>query len=749
MHDGGENEHDSIFGASMGGLQAMGFINALKTGDMMLDMAIAMLIPVLLRFAFGLFSKMDSLFQWDAFQKFWRRREHQYQRFVVYRSQRNSWGGSNSLDDDTRNTVLIKAIQLYLHHKGNLNLPVANLDLTSMQDSKGSSRDYYDDSNGDDEDRSAKTMVGTLSAYKIVKKPPQNQWNQLGSFGSPAALVEFQIAETEDDVGKDGNVAANCTTTYHFASSGATAIDCFIDTAYQWYMAELRKMEDNSRYLYELKDMKPGGGGGDQNGDGGDGGPSHLLYTRYKLSDEKTFDSLFFRQKDNLLNIVRHFQAKSGKYAVSGYPHKLGLLLHGPAGSGKTSLIKALAQYTGRSIVNVPLSRIATNSELMDIFFEKRYHVSGEVVPVSLGFKDVIFVMEDVDAASKVVRRRDDKRPAIDAQEIVNLPTPKSTWKMLLESNSDDCRELVGMLMEKSARLKAAALESDVLESVARRISSVPGISLVGEGSEDAALVRVEKEAIESANETIDALETVDRFISVHARIIKAMLESGIEVNDVFIDELLGLSLEEEPKWKSVQRAPAQPRNISYSKYDDKMEEALFGGGDDMVTATAMGDSDAAKSDKGSKGSGGKGTIGPSWWSKPKKDQLNLSGLLNVLDGVVDTPARILIITTNHPEMLDPALIRPGRIDKKIMLGYMSGVDIISLLEHCFQSGLTRDQKRRVESITGSLKLTPAQVEQMTAESDLVDDIIRVWEARAGVLSPLSTAETSPASTVA
>ena len=37
-------------------------------------------------------------------------------------------------------------------------------------------------------------------------------------------------------------------------------------------------------------------------------------------------------------------------------------------------------------------------------------------------------------------------------------------------------------------------------------------------------------------------------------------------------------------------------------------------------------------------------------------------GLLNVLDGIVDTPGRIVIMTTNHPEALDAALIRPGRI---------------------------------------------------------------------------------------
>lgn len=35
-----------------------------------------------------------------------------------------------------------------------------------------------------------------------------------------------------------------------------------------------------------------------------------------------------------------HFLHKTGKYAIAGYSHKLGLLLHGPPGTGKTSLVK-------------------------------------------------------------------------------------------------------------------------------------------------------------------------------------------------------------------------------------------------------------------------------------------------------------------------------------------------------------------------------------------------------------------------
>ena len=39
-------------------------------------------------------------------------------------------------------------------------------------------------------------------------------------------------------------------------------------------------------------------------------------------------------------------------------------------------------------------------------------------------------------------------------------------------------------------------------------------------------------------------------------------------------------------------------------------------------------------------------------------DRLNLGGVLEVLDGVVDCPGRILIMTTNHPDKLDEALVR-------------------------------------------------------------------------------------------
>ena len=45
---------------------------------------------------------------------------------------------------------------------------------------------------------------------------------------------------------------------------------------------------------------------------------------------------------------------------------------------------------------------------------------------------------------------------------------------------------------------------------------------------------------------------------------------------------------------------------------------------------------------------------------------ISLSGLLNAIDGVASHEGRVLIMTTNCPEALDDALIRPGRIDMRI-----------------------------------------------------------------------------------
>ncbi len=52
--------------------------------------------------------------------------------------------------------------------------------------------------------------------------------------------------------------------------------------------------------------------------------------------------------------------------------------------------------------------------------------------------------------------------------------------------------------------------------------------------------------------------------------------------------------------------------------------------------------------------------------SKDAAEGVTLSGLLNTLDGAQAQTGRLLVMTTNYPESLDPALMRPGRADVRI-----------------------------------------------------------------------------------
>ena len=55
---------------------------------------------------------------------------------------------------------------------------------------------------------------------------------------------------------------------------------------------------------------------------------------------------------------------------------------------------------------------------------------------------------------------------------------------------------------------------------------------------------------------------------------------------------------------------------------------------------------------------------------------VTFSGLLNALDGVAASEHRLVFMTTNHIELLDPALIRPGRVDVRQFVGLASAHQI-------------------------------------------------------------------------
>jgi len=96
-----------------------------------------------------------------------------------------------------------------------------------------------------------------------------------------------------------------------------------------------------------------------------------------------------------------------------------------------------------------------------------------------------------------------------------------------------------------------------------------------------------------------------------------------------------------------------------------------------------------------------------------ESDSLDLATLLNVLDGVRETPGRIIILSTNYPERLDEALLRPGRFDMMIEFEKHNREVLIQHVEKYYGVVLTEKQRKLLMSESLEFKWTPAEVGQI------------------------------------
>ncbi len=246
-----------------------------------------------------------------------------------------------------------------------------------------------------------------------------------------------------------------------------------------------------------------------------------LRFDMTPFNTNKSLKTIYGNYMSNIVKRINFFIKNRDWYVKKGIPHTLGLLLHGPPGCGKTSLIKAIANDTHRHIINIQLNKEVTQSQLKSLFFNEEIFVfnkkTGQNELFLIPLEQRIYVMEDVDAISDILYSRD----------IINK-----------EKEIED---------------------------------------------------KIRQETYEEATK--------------------------------------------EAKQKGY-APPPPPQNIK----DDN------------------------------------------------KEQLTLAFILNLLDGILETPGRIIILTTNHPDKLDSALVRPGRIDLDIHFNRCSMETIVELVTKFYET---------------------------------------------------------------
>lgn len=99
---------------------------------------------------------------------------------------------------------------------------------------------------------------------------------------------------------------------------------------------------------------------------------------------------------------------------------------------------------------------------------------------------------------------------------------------------------------------------------------------------------------------------------------------------------------------------------------------------------------------------------------KKTEDKLDLGTVLNVLDGVRENPDRIVVLTTNYPERLDPALLRPGRFDLMLQYEKHNREVLVKHMESFYEVTLNMGQRDAILNCPElDEKWTPAEVGQI------------------------------------